>query len=101
MGRVNIYIRKEDENKWTAILDKPKWLHKMINGSYVAVPDIMDASERGLKLGETVMIETNGRPLHEVVGSVVQKAQENGICKIHKTPLDSRSKCLQKGCKYA
>lgn len=25
----------------------------------------------------------------------------NGLCKVHGTPLDTRGKCLQKGCKYA
>lgn len=24
-----------------------------------------------------------------------------GLCKIHEAPLDSRGKCLQKGCKYS
>lgn len=26
---------------------------------------------------------------------------KNGVCKIHGLPLDSRGRCLQKGCKYA
>jgi hypothetical protein len=26
---------------------------------------------------------------------------KNSFCKTHSTPLDSRGKCLQKGCKYA
>lgn len=29
------------------------------------------------------------------------KAQTNGVCKIHGTSLDSRGKCLQKGCKHS
>ena len=32
MPRVNIYIRKEDEDKWNAIANKPEWLHEHLNG---------------------------------------------------------------------
>lgn len=37
MPRVNIWIRKEDEQKWDAIADKPAWLHCVLNGHVLPV----------------------------------------------------------------
>lgn len=31
---------------------------------------------------------------------VATERLSNGLCKIHATPLDSRGRCMQKGCKY-
>lgn len=31
MPKVTIWIRKEDEEKWGAIENKPEWLHKVLN----------------------------------------------------------------------
>jgi hypothetical protein len=33
MPKYNIWIRVEDNEKWLAIIDKPKWLHEKINQS--------------------------------------------------------------------
>mgnify|MGYP001594439690 CR=1 FL=1 len=44
MPHVNIWIRKEDEEKWKAIENKPEWLHLVIN-SFSADPMLKFASE--------------------------------------------------------
>jgi hypothetical protein len=31
MPRVNIYIRKEDVDKWDAIENRPEWIHEKLN----------------------------------------------------------------------
>jgi hypothetical protein len=33
--------------------------------------------------------------------TTADKIQTNGLCKIHGQALDSRQRCMQKGCKYA
>lgn len=33
MGRVNIYIRKEDEALWERLQNKPEFLHQALNGA--------------------------------------------------------------------
>lgn len=42
----------------------------------------------------------NGTPT-QIPSVFSTKKISNGLCKVHGVPLDSRGKCLQKGCKYA
>lgn len=59
--------------------------------------------------GKDVLIERGGviyqltvkGPASVAPRYLADERLSNGICKIHGTPLDSRGKCLQKGCKYA
>lgn len=37
MGRVHIWIRKEDESAWAAIKNKPEWLHEHLNNQVLPV----------------------------------------------------------------
>lgn len=58
---------------------------------------------------EAKLTETNSAVFRNIVRVNAQAEDwENknakaahGICKIHGTPLDTRGRCLQKGCKYA
>lgn len=59
--------------------DAEKAVGKKINANWEGHKQLRDAS-----LGRLPKLESNVK-----------------LCKIHGTPLDSRGKCLQKGCKYA
>lgn len=86
MPRVTQYIRDEDMAAWAAIKNKSAWIHEHLNHK------------------ETVPIVRHSLSNDEVSKLKVPVAPErlkNGVCKIHGTPLDSRGKCLQKGCQYA
>lgn len=76
MPNKTIYIRNSDVEKWDALKDKSQKVHEMLQGK--------------------VQISV-GR----VLSSISDGRLPNGLCKDHGTPLDSRGKCLQKGCKYA
>lgn len=64
--RVNVYIRKENEEHWDKIPNKSNWVNERL--------------------------EVSTAPSQKPIGK---------LCKIHGLPLDSRDRCLQKGCKYA
>lgn len=81
--RVNVYIRKEHEETWDKIENKSEWVNDRLEAE----------SPAGVKLSTKIhpgsnLVVTNTRSAY-------------GFCKAHATPLDSRGKCLQKGCKYA
>lgn len=46
---------------------------------------------------------TTGKKLVEAVekSASFKQMSENGLCKVHGTPLSGYGKCLQKGCKFA
>lgn len=67
------------------ILSIPK---KDVNKSVRIVPDIIKTKEDALVSAIKVNNETKGMKLSD-------------LCKVHGTPLDTRGRCLQKGCKYA
>lgn len=71
MAKVTIWIRKEDEEKWNAIENKPAWLHEQINHSRLGIPAI------------------NGIPLNTSAG---RKEESKLFCKHGADP---------KLCKYA
>lgn len=77
--------------------------------------DIKNQFDNALK-GEDILIERGGMEYQLVVKgpagvqlapSAPFKAEtpisrgNNGMCKVHGLPLDSRGRCLQKGCKYS
>lgn len=70
--------------------------------------DIKNQFDNALK-GQDVLIERGGMEYQlvvkgpagvELVGKPINRFN-SGICKVHGLPLDSRGRCLQKGCKYA
>lgn len=44
MPRVDIWIRKEDWQKWQSIKDKPEWLHEHLNRDFNPVM-VIDSSK--------------------------------------------------------
>ena len=53
MPRVNVYIRKEDEQIWAGIEDKPEWLHKALQSEKIVpgevlLPRVKAADKAGL-----------------------------------------------------
>lgn len=72
-----------------------------------------EAREKAIKLPAgysvqpTLVSDSEKRPVyaqpvqfHDGASGFTFEAKK-ALCKIHGTPLDSRGKCLQKGCKYA
>ena len=83
--RVNIWIRKEDEEAWNNVADKPQWIHEGLATGLVTIPPKIKTKDTPIEPSD----------LFVGLGSL----ESNGLCKIHGIPLDSRGKCLQKGCK--
>lgn len=50
--------------------------------------------------GSTLVLGNSVEKITKAVASL-RFDKGNGNCKIHGAPLDSRGRCLQKGCKYA
>lgn len=118
MPRVNIFIRKEDWDRWNAIPDVPQWIHNGLIGKSVADKEVKQVRVKTAKVVTAVTMPVPGKArqviktpaeAQEAVSIVANlkndseqikdKSYQN--CKIHGTPLDVRGKCLQKGCKYA
>lgn len=103
MPDVKVYIRAENLNKWNSMENKSKWINTLLKNS-------SDTSNYGKNIqtpvGEftTVLSEEVVRPPVPKIAGVFPASQLRNttkLCKVHQTPLDSRGKCLQKGCKYA
>jgi len=85
--RVNIYIRNEDMPLWDALTDKPTFIHNALHQSGASVYT---------HTPKDVSIHTSDKPI-----TVAPERLDNGLCKVHGTPLTRQGKCMQKGCKYA
>ena len=77
MPNMTIYIRKEDLGKWLELDNKSAIIHTLLNRE--AVKDLNKQTSTHLYLDRTNLKH----------------------CKVHGLPLDSRGRCLQKGCKYS
>lgn len=93
MPRVNIFIRKEDWDRWQAIPDVPEWIHDGLLGKSAADKEVKQVR---VKTAKVIKTPAEAQAIVKNVASY-----EGPVCKIHGTPLDARGKCLQKGCKYA
>lgn len=90
MPKQTVYVRDEDLAKWQALENKSTVIHNLLNGNTTTV---FGLDEKPAK--DKVAID-------DILGvSVTLPAERaaNGLCKVHGVPLDSRGKCLQKGCK--
>lgn len=100
MPRKNIYIRVEDESKWEGLLNKSEFIHNALQpfGTLKEAGTPVELEVTGLP---DLLTKPKGK--HKLPkGLVVPVGRlQNGVCKVHGTPLDSRGKCLQKGCKYS
>jgi len=72
--RTNIYIRKENEDKWNAIPDKSKWINTLLSNSD-------DTSRYG------TVKETPAGPMVEVLSADLPPASKAG-----KEPLNTETK---------
>jgi len=90
--RVNIYIRKDDEQQWTGITNKPQWIHERLTADLDKpwVVEQLDPEVRIKAMMELSKQQNNPR----FTGAIKS-------CKVHGIPLDDRKRCMQKGCKYA
>lgn len=104
MPQVTVYIRKEDLDKWRALDNKTETIHRLLN-SQLTKNIIYDVHGRELKNTTSPDLFLDMSKGTSVTTSIALPTpvskKENGTCKVHGTPLDSRGKCLQKGCKYA
>lgn len=61
--RVNIYIRKEDEEAWNSIVDKPQWIHEgLATGLAVISPKYIDIDFDALREAGNAMAKTLVQP---------------------------------------
>lgn len=102
-----VYFRKEDVAKWDDVPNKAAWLHEHLNmgtETSAATPATIDTLVQTNKDRKRWTPEDEQRLKDTNVPELPKPAPErlqNGLCKIHDIPLDSRGKCLQRGCKYA
>lgn len=54
MPRVNIWIRKEDEEKWNALTNKSELIHASLNGNVINTKFIVDESIRPIDSDDMV-----------------------------------------------
>lgn len=163
MPQANIWIRKDDWDKWKSIGNKPDFIHDALEVQDSTLHGTMyPKGETKIPGGKVIVSNTNIRVnkdgtmspqdpkkpskvttkpwpkvekelkdkfrgaeqaiADQIIGEntdpftinapeeVVKIAKSlnlsphrdsNGLCKVHGIPLDSRGKCLQKGCKYA
>jgi hypothetical protein len=122
--RANIYIRKENECVWASITDKSDYVNKFLDAirKDAAEPRLPDGSKgfviefkkkSGAKATspfmENLVTPDEARDIakasdKEILGIIKPHgtlSQVVGLCKVHGIPLDSRGRCMQKGCKYA
>lgn len=106
MPRKDIWVRKEDLEKWNAIENKPRWLHGHLNkesGNLYSSAGIKAIGEQFLSLGRTSqeviisIINEKGKhiPLNTPEGQKAEKRLNASLCE-HYQP---KGKCLVKGCK--
>lgn len=96
--RANIYIRRENEEKWEKVADKSKWINALLANSgdtsgYGAVKDSPVGPMITVLSDELPPLET---PFKQ---RVVENSQ--GFCKEGHAIPEGRSKCMGKGCKYS
>lgn len=104
MPRVNIYIRKEDEEKWGAIENKPEWLHDNLNKHE---PDVYFLSPKVAKehpelvaefdkLATLVDDSTETVKVGKLFRTNYEGTDKEEVCEHYQT----KGECLVKGCKY-
>lgn len=77
------------------------------NTSPTRTQEVPDKPEKKKVTGITPKVIKTPEEAQEVVTELVPPMAtnidrfSNGLCKLHGVPLDSRGKCLQKGCRYA
>ena len=95
--RVNIFIRKENEDKWLRIANKSNWVNTILSNSD-------DTSSWG-EVRETPAGRMTTVLTEEVTPSIPQttpvKNSNFSFCKNGHPIPNGRENCLGKGCKYS
>lgn len=63
MPRVDIWIRKEDEEKWLAIENKPEWLHEHLQLHTKPTSEFTDRDYGELSPVAVGELDVNGKPV--------------------------------------
>lgn len=105
MPQVTVYIRDEDLPKWKGLEKKSEFIHNALaNMMVVSSSDVPMTSDNPSQLKTINSPKKVPTPkLPDIPGIITADKLPSNVklCKIHDTPLDSRGRCLQKGCKYA
>jgi len=90
MPKMTVYIRKDDIDEWRKLSAKSTFVHNALN-------IVREGGEEalGLIVDDRTQVTNLDKPLVKV------NLKGEPLCKVHGTPLDTRGRCLQKGCKYA
>lgn len=106
MPTVVTYIKTSDLAKYLAIKEHgtgawAEFIHNALNGVVFADKEYTVTETKPTKTPKDAekAQELMNTAINLKIGSM--KPRPTVVCKIHGTPLDSRGKCLQKGCKYA
>ena len=93
-----LYIHNErfrDEKKKSELVNKLLEGHYRIQDNIVTVNKAL--SEAPTPTENRYGVDSSGSPFGPVS---LKKPDHNKLCKIHKTRLDNRGRCLQKGCRF-
>lgn len=96
---MNIYITKDNEKYLRTV--KPSmsgYINGLIEVERGLSPALLKPEEYPSIINLEGVYDEKGEPK---IVTLSNQQLSNGICKEHKVPLDSRGRCLQKGCKYA
>lgn len=86
-GKVTIWIKKNDRDKWKSIEKKSEFISEALNAEPIKMAYNPDKKE------------FLGKPVGDLLTTIsgIKRASELKLCKKHGTPLTDQGKCLQKG----
>lgn len=93
MPSYHIWIKKEDDEKWRAIDDRPKWISERLN----------EPEKFALRIIPPVTFKEKMKPSMKFVGTDENptKAYNSVASQLSQCPhYQPKGQCLVKGCKY-
>lgn len=93
MPHANIWIRKEDEEKWERIPNKSEFIHIVLNGP---TSEMRKVTQELADIQAKVPIVVNEKTARAIRKNAVDN-QPTQVCE----HFQSKGSCLQKGCKYS
>lgn len=70
MPRVDIWIRKDDFEKWTAIEDKPRWIHDALRGTGKEYPKAVRERKEIERILKPAFEALKPKPIVEEIATV-------------------------------
>ena len=107
MPQIPTYIRQVDWDKYIAIHSKGGWPEFIHNALNLPNKTKVLIQNKPIKIPEVSTSESRSAVMRPSAGTLPSADTRpstrgaKGLCKIHGNPLDSRGRCLTKGCKYA